>query len=246
MVGIEPTTYGFGDRCATNCATPVSFGNFTLSILNCPLILYAKNMSAIQLVRSLWLVICRKKQILQTTNRRGFTLIELMIAISIVAIISAVGLVTYSRAQILGRDAKRKQDLRSIQVALELFYQKNRRYPCSGNWLSSGSGTDWLKDVPVAADPGCPVTSTSIAPTYINRTPQDPLNTGVYIYRIWTEGWNACTMHQGYMLVTDLENSSDKDTITNTPTDICGTTTPQGAWGANFPSNNAFIISERR
>ena len=66
-------------------------------------------------------------------NRRGFTLIEIMIAISILAILATIGMTTYSQAQLRGRDAKRKQDLRAISTALELYYQRNKRFPCSSS-----------------------------------------------------------------------------------------------------------------
>src|SRR3989338_7758435 len=85
-----------------------------------------------------------------TTSRKGFTLIELMVAITIIAIISTIGLVTYSKAQMLGRDAKRKQDLRSISIALQLYYQANKRYPETGpangyNQVSTNGGF-WIID----------------------------------------------------------------------------------------------------
>ncbi len=54
---------------------------------------------------------------------KGFTLIELMVAISIIAVLSTIGMVAYSKVQLLGRDARRKQDLRAIAQALEIFYQ---------------------------------------------------------------------------------------------------------------------------
>src|SRR5690348_7056671 len=83
-----------------------------------------------------------------TQTRKGFTLIELMIAISIVAILGTVGFTAFNQSQLRARDAKRKQDLRSISQALELYYQQNKRFPCSGvnSVQNSVSGT-WLSDV---------------------------------------------------------------------------------------------------
>lgn len=49
----------------------------------------------------------------------GFTLIELMVAIAIVAILSMIGLVVFNYAQGGGRDAKRKSDLQAIAQALK-------------------------------------------------------------------------------------------------------------------------------
>src|SRR3990167_4460210 len=83
------------------------------------------------------------------SSKKGFTLVELLIAISIIAIISAVGITSYSQAQKLGRDFKRKQDLRSIATALELFHQKYKRYPCTGtavHWENSLTPASWILD----------------------------------------------------------------------------------------------------
>ena len=49
----------------------------------------------------------------------GFTLIELMVAIAIVAILAVVGLVVYSNLQRQARDARRTQDLSAVANALE-------------------------------------------------------------------------------------------------------------------------------
>lgn len=62
---------------------------------------------------------------------KGFTLIELMVSISILVIVSTVGIVSFSRAQIVSRDARRKEDLHNIATALQVYYQANKRYPCT-------------------------------------------------------------------------------------------------------------------
>jgi prepilin-type N-terminal cleavage/methylation domain-containing protein len=57
------------------------------------------------------------KNICNTT--RGFTLIELMVAISIVAILATVGLVVFGNVQKQARDSRRTQDLAAIASAIE-------------------------------------------------------------------------------------------------------------------------------
>src|SRR3989344_5476362 len=51
--------------------------------------------------------------------QKGFTLIELMIAIAIVAILATVGFTVFSNTQINARDAKRRQDIDAIATAIE-------------------------------------------------------------------------------------------------------------------------------
>lgn len=61
-------------------------------------------------------------------KKSGFTLIELLVVISIIAVLSTIGLTTYSDVQSSARDSVRKQDLNTLATALELYYQKNSQY----------------------------------------------------------------------------------------------------------------------
>ena len=58
-------------------------------------------------------------------DTKGFTLVELMVVLSIIAILSVVGIVLYSGAQIKARDSIRKNDLNNIATALELYKQSS-------------------------------------------------------------------------------------------------------------------------
>lgn len=55
-------------------------------------------------------------------NKKGFTLLELLVVISIIAMLITIGLSSFSTAQRKGRDAKRKSDIKEIQNALEQYY----------------------------------------------------------------------------------------------------------------------------
>lgn len=67
-------------------------------------------------------------------HNTGFTLIELMIAIAIIGILSAVALPTYQGYILRGKLAEAYSQLSSVQLRMEQYYQDNRTY-------DSGTGT---------------------------------------------------------------------------------------------------------
>jgi prepilin-type N-terminal cleavage/methylation domain-containing protein len=84
-------------------------------------------------------------------TKRGFTLLELLVVIGIIAILLGFAAVSFAAAQKKARDARRREDLKSIQNALEQYYAENSFvYPvdCSdaSTYISGGS---WPQD-PVA------------------------------------------------------------------------------------------------
>lgn len=63
----------------------------------------------------------------------GFTLIELLTVIAIISILTAIVVPSLNNARIKGRDAKRVSDIKSIQLALSVYYDTHRTtgYPLS-------------------------------------------------------------------------------------------------------------------
>lgn len=81
---------------------------------------------------------------------KGFTLIELMVAISIVAILATVGVVLFSNAQKNARDGKRRADIDAISRALEVHYQDATFCP---TYTYCAPNSSWFAENSVPKDP---------------------------------------------------------------------------------------------
>lgn len=81
-------------------------------------------------------------------NRKGFTIVELIVVIAIIGILAAIGIVSYSATQKSARDATRKNDINLLIKAISLYGLKNGDLASVGcGYQSSGStinGSGWI------------------------------------------------------------------------------------------------------
>ncbi len=68
--------------------------------------------------------------------KAGFTLIELMVVVTIISLLVTAGAVVYTKVVANSRDAKRKADLEAVKNALVLYRVDNSYYPSSITWTS--------------------------------------------------------------------------------------------------------------
>lgn len=75
-------------------------------------------------------------------NKKGFTLVELLIVIAIIGILSSVVMSSLSEARTEAYDSKVKSQLSNVRAAAELYYNSRLNYGASTSWVSNGTGTN--------------------------------------------------------------------------------------------------------
>ena len=147
----------------------------------------------------------------RTTNQFGFTLIELMVVVVIIAILSIVGLSLYINIQKTARDSVRKQEIDSLAKSIEgsvdpqtgIYtyasaqfgndYPHKKPKPIGGHFYCHNSSTTagttiddpLLTDWPTSAN--CPTVGTTDWPTLVNDS-----STFVTSLPLDTKSWKIC------------------------------------------------------
>ncbi len=164
----------------------------------------------------------------------GFTIVELLIVIVVIAILATISIVAFNGVQEKARDSQRRHDIGQLAKALELYYADNNRYPTSSGAGSTTINASWS----TTADASWQSIINALKP-YMGNVPSDPTATpngnvqsaGNYNYAYFSAG-NYCngsmTTNQAYLLVYRLEGSSQ----TNTLTGDCSVT-PVGPYAAS-------------
>ncbi len=141
---------------------------------------------------------------------RGFTLIELLVVIAIIGILASVILASLNTARVKARDAYRKDELKQIEAALELYYNNNGSYPATPGATSPTTGgthslqATWLNALVTDGD--------------IASAPKDPINIdqGPWCYGGNTAKNTIFTYASDgthYVLCAWMENTSDPATL---------------------------------
>jgi len=147
----------------------------------------------------------------------GFTIVELLIVVVVIAILAAISIIAYNGVQQRARDTERMAELTSLQKALEIYHAEKGGYPLCGSTsgpnltpiLSSGTAYDCLVD--------------ELVPGYTSAIPADPTNNGSYVYR-YAPGYkkNGTTSYAGGTATDNYILGTKQETV-STPT--------YGGWG---------------
>jgi type II secretion system protein G len=125
----------------------------------------------------------------------GFTIVELLVVIVVIAILAAITVVAYAGIQVRARDNIRKSDIAQIIKAVELFKADNGESPPLGM-------TGWCTQIanPTYTD------VLNVLKTYMNKVPSDPTLANTYQDYFYRK--NSAT---GYTVAAELEGSDMTD-----------------------------------
>lgn len=115
------------------------------------------------------------------SNHSGFTLIEILITVSILSVLIAITVSIFNQVFKNSRDQQRFNDLNIIKQALEMYRRDKTSYP------------DSLE---------------SLIPDYLESVPDDPLPQRIYQYKKSSSSYLICAKKEG-SVIEDLAKCVD-------------------------------------
>ena len=135
-------------------------------------------------------------------NGRGFTLVELLAAITIMGILLVISVISLRNIQIDARDTERKTDIENISRALETYYTNNQgSYPITGQITGLDTATATLRgtNADTFRAPGI-TTGTSFVPaqntsatTNVLSPPFAETDYSKYVYQPFANNGGLCS-----------------------------------------------------
>ena len=118
-------------------------------------------------------------------------MLELLVVIAIIGLLSTVAVTALGNARMKARDTKRIADLKQLELALDLNYDKHGSYTQpEAFWMdcSTGSGINNICGITADWDVNSDLQDL-ITDGFMVTLPKDPINNATYRYTY--EPWNA-------------------------------------------------------
>jgi general secretion pathway protein G len=155
--------------------------------------------------------------------RAGFSLIELIVVVSILAILAGALIPRVSNRMARSRDAQRLADVRALKNAIDKYHADKGVYPpakqsaAHGGWDVSQDG-DFIP--------------TLLAEGYLQAIPHDPINDDTYQYRyyLYDQGAGGCASSSKFYVLGIRAFETADSALKNTGWFQCATRN----WGSEF------------
>jgi prepilin-type N-terminal cleavage/methylation domain-containing protein len=108
------------------------------------------------------------------SNRKGFTLVEIMIVVAIIALLAAIAVPGFLRARKRSQASRILNDLRMIDSAVDQYAIENNRK--SGDSVAVADWTNYVKKNAVLYNTGQDLFGNTYGPQTVDSIPQVPAN----------------------------------------------------------------------
>ena len=149
-------------------------------------------------------------------KKNGFSLIELLVAIAVIATIIGLALPNFLGARSRARDTRRKGEMNQLKTALQLYYNDYKIFPAD----SGGPFYDVIKGCGADGSVACPITGCSVDFSAGGSIDCDTASMSVYMTQLPGEFGTSMFYWQrnsgtDFCLKVPLENASDSDITTS-------------------------------
>lgn len=157
-------------------------------------------------------------------NSKGFTLVEIMVVVTIIGILAAVLFTNFDDARKQARDKSRMTSLKEVQLSVELYRAQYGRYPAQG---CGTAGSDFAGPGPAGSGSfaSCVdyiighTAGVNFTPDFMSSLPMDPLSENVsnkgFYYQTNANGTSYKLM--AYDVVEALNVTSPDDEFARCP-----------------------------
>lgn len=155
-------------------------------------------------------------------KHHGFTVVELVVVIAVIAVLVSIAVVSYRTSQANARDQKRVADALMLKAAVDEYYSDNGDYPIASPYCTSpGSSIQcWRNEIwQLLVDQG-----------YLTKIPQPELKAWSTTYNVASDGntnygWYRSSA-TSYGIYIPLETSGDCKLGRNMTTSWFGSAAP--------------------